>query len=195
MLLLIAGLVLFFLAHLVPTRDEFRRRMVDQLGDGGYKVVFSIVSLMGLALVVMGFGSLQTGAHPNPQLWMPPIWTRHLAFALMLPAFVLLVAAYVPSRIRTAVRHPMLAAIKLWAFSHLLANGDLASVLLFGSFLAYAVYDRISVKHRAVTVPATPRVWGIGDVAALAGGAALYAFMITIGHARLIGIPLLPGWT
>ena len=100
-------------------------------------------------LIVLGYHKLQIMPGKNPQLWNPPVWSRHLAFVLMLPSFVLLVAAYVPSRIRTAVKHPMLAAVKIWAFAHLLANGDLGSLVLFGSFLAWAVYDRISVKRRA----------------------------------------------
>ena len=193
MSVLVIGLLLFFAAHLVPTRADLKRQFSERLGVAGYKIAFSTVSLVGLALIVVGFGEVRTGSDWNPQLWIPPVWARHLAFALMLPAFVLLVAAYVPSRIRSAIRHPMLAAVKTWAFSHLLANGDLASLLLFGSFLAYAVYDRISLKYRAVAVPEAP-VGVLNDIVVLAGGAAAYGFMLTIGHARLIGMPLLPGW-
>ena len=193
MIILMAGLMLFFAAHLVPTKAHLKHQLVERLGVAGYKIVFSIVSLIGLAMIVIGFGGAQTTPVWNSQLWMPPIWARHLAFALMLPAFVLLVAAYVPSRIRTGMRHPMLVAVKIWAFSHLLANGDLASLLLFGSFLAYAVYDRISLKYRPVAAP-SPAGHALNDAAVVAGGGALYGFMLTIGHARLIGMPLLPGW-
>ncbi len=114
----------------------------------------------------------------------------------MVPAMVLLVAAYVPSRIRTATKHPMLAAVKIWAVGHLLANGDLASILLFGSFLAYAIYDRISVWQRAVPVPVAPASMPlVNDVLVIALGLGLYVFMLTVGHSRLIGVPLLPGWS
>jgi uncharacterized membrane protein len=195
MLLLVVGLIVFFLVHLVPTQSELRSGLVQRMGLHGYKAAFSIASIIGLALIIIGYGKLQVMAGKNPQLWVPPIWTRHLAFVLMLPALVLLVAAYVPSRIRTAAKHPMLAAIKLWAASHLLANGELASLLLFGSFLAYAVYDRISLKHRPVLAPAAPRSGSIAnDAFVVVAGVALYIFMLTVGHARLIGVPLLSGW-
>jgi uncharacterized membrane protein len=100
-----------------------------------YLLLFSLLSAVALILIVMGYGQMQGQAKLNPELWTPPTWLRHLTLLLMLPAMILLVAAYVPSRIRTAAKHPMLAAVKLWAFAHLLANGDLASVILFGSFL------------------------------------------------------------
>lgn len=190
---LVLGLLIFFLVHLVPTQTDLRRGLVERLGVNGYKAAFSVVALIGLVLIVVGFGKMQVMPGKNPELWTPPVWTRHLAFLLMLPAFVLLVAAYVPSRIRTAVKHPMLAAIKLWAVAHLLANGDLASLLLFGSFLGFAVYDRISVKHRGI-LPAPAPGGFLNDAFVVAAGVALYLFMLTIGHARLIGVPLLPGW-
>jgi uncharacterized membrane protein len=126
----------------------------------------------------------------NPVLWDPPSWTRHIAFLLMLPAMILLVAAFVPSRIRTAAKHPMLAAIKAWALSHLLVNGDLGSLVLFGSFLAFAVYDRISIKRRPVSVPAGPPPPAINDVLVIVGGLALYAVMMFWGHGALIGVPI-----
>jgi uncharacterized membrane protein len=119
-------------------------------------------------------------------------WTKHVTMLLMVPAMILLVAAYVPSRIRTAMRHPMLAAVVLWAFSHLLVNGDLASVLLFGAFLAYAVYDIMSASQRAALGPlGAARGGGVQDVAAIAGGLVLYALLLFWGHQKLTGVPLL----
>lgn len=195
MLLLILGLLLFFSTHLVPTEATLRRGLVERLGGNGYKVVFSIVSAIGLVLIVVGFGKLQVSASQNPEIWTPPVAMRHIAFLLMLPAMILFVAAEVPTHIRSKVKHPMLAGIKLWATGHLLANGDLASMLLFGSFLAYAAFDRISLKRRLVAPRPGPRNGGWrNDVIAVVLGVALYAFMLTVGHARLIGIPLLPGW-
>jgi len=130
MWMLVGGLVLFFIAHLVPTFPALRTRLVGAVGSGPYSGLFALVSLVALALIVFGYGQMQGLGRGNPQLWVPPWWATHLTMLLMVPAMVLLVAAYVPSRIRTAVRHPMLAGVTLWAVGHLLANGDLASALL-----------------------------------------------------------------
>jgi uncharacterized membrane protein len=194
--LLIVGLALFIAIHLVPTRPKLRDDLRQRLGEGGYKALFSLISLVGFALIVYGFGRLQVSATANPQIWIPPVWTRHLAFLLMLPAMVLLVASQIPSRIRTLARHPLLVAIKIWALAHLLANGDLASIVLFGSLLAYAVYDRISVKHRQALGPLGSRTGSpLSDATVVGIGIALYVFMLLFGHSWLIGVPLLPGWT
>jgi len=193
MTLLIGGLLLFIGAHLVPTQPELRAALIRRLGEGPYKGAFSLISAIGIVLLVFGYGQMQGLARGNPQLWVPPIWTKHLVFLLMVPAMILLVATYVPSRIRSAVGHPLLTALMLWALGHLLANGDLASVLLFGSFLAYAVCDRISVRHRAALGPLGKTEGGmLGDVIAIGLGLLLYAFMLLWGHAKLIGVPLLP---
>lgn len=194
MMLLVIGLLLFFAAHLVPTQSSLREGLVARFGEGTYKIAFSILSGIGLALIIFGWSKL--AAHPgkNPILWEPPLWTRHIAVALMLPAIVLLVAAYVPSRIRTAVKHPMLVAIKLWALAHLLANGDLASLILFGGFLAYAVYDRISVKRRGALGPLGAKTGGVaGDVTVIGVGLALYLVFLLWGHEALIGVSPLAG--
>ncbi|HXF54657.1 MAG TPA: NnrU family protein [Hyphomicrobiaceae bacterium] len=196
MLTLIIGLALFFLIHLVPTRPELRRGLVERFGEGGYKIGFSLISAVALVLIVFGYGKLQGAPGKNPELWVAPIWARHVALALMLPAFVLLAAAYIPSRIRSAVQHPMLAAVKIWALAHLFANGDLASVALFGGFLAFAAYDRMSVARRGARGPLGERKGGLAqDLIAVAIGVGLYLFMLLFGHAWLIGVPLLPGWT
>jgi len=191
MLLLIVGLVIFFAIHLVPAQSEIRNGMVERFGEGPYKIAFSIVSAVGLALIVYGYGKLQAAPGKNPDLWFPPAWTRHVAFTLMLPAIILLVAAYIPSNIRTAARHPMLAAIKLWALAHLLANGDLASVILFGSFLAWAIYDRISLKHREAFGPLGKAKGSlVGDLAVIVVGLGVYAAILFRLHEWVIGVPL-----
>ncbi len=140
----------------------------------------------------MGYGKLQVMPGKNPVLWHPPAWTKHAAFLLMLPAFILLVAAYVPSRLRTWVRHPMLAAVSIWAIAHLLANGDLASLVLFGSFLVFSVYGRISASRRGAMGPLGDRQPGsvMNDVAVVGVGIVLYAAMLAWGHRHLIGIAL-----
>lgn len=190
MLLLVLGLATFFAIHAVPTQPELRAGLVDRFGEAAYKGLFTVASLAGLALIVYGYGKLQGTPGKNPDLWFPPTWARHVALLLMLPAMVLLVAAYVPSRIRDAVKHPMLLGVKLWAIAHLIANGDLASVVLFGSFLAWAVYDLISVKKRAALGPLGARKGGpvINDVIVVGAGLGLYVLLVVWGHKALIGV-------
>jgi len=189
MLVLVIGLVVFFAIHLVPANGELRNGLVARFGETGYKAIFSIVSLIGLVLIVLGFAKLQMHPGKNPQLWYPPVWTRHIAVVLMLPAMIALVAAYVPSRIHTALKHPMLVAIKLWALAHLLANGDLGSLVLFGSFLAFAVYDRISVKGRGALGPLGTKTgpWA-NDVIVLVLGTGLYVVFLLWLHQYLMGV-------
>jgi uncharacterized membrane protein len=194
MMVLIVGLILFLGIHLVPTSPELRDGLKERIGEIPYKVIFSLLSLVGLVVIVLGYHKLQLHPGKNPILWEPPIWTRHIAVALMLPAMILLVASVIPSRIRTAVRHPMLIAIKTWAFAHLIANGDLGALLLFGSFLAFAVYDRISVKKRGaqgLLGSAAPSS-AINDVIVVVLGVALYAALLLGGHQWLIGVSPMP---
>jgi uncharacterized membrane protein len=192
MLLLIVGLILFFGIHLVPTNPGLRDSLRDRFGATPYQIAFSVLSLLGFALIVIGYHKLQLLPGKNPQLWVPPAWTKHVAFTLMLPAMILLVAAYVPSRIRTAVKHPMLLAIKIWALAHLIANGTLGALVLFLSFLVFAVYDRISVNKRAASGPLGNKTGGIGgDLTAVVLGSALYAFMLLYGHQALINKALI----
>lgn len=196
MMALILGLVIFFAAHVLPTNTQLRDGLVARFGASAYKAGFSIISLAGLVVIVLGYYKMQH-LYPgkNPILYDPPLFMRHITLALMLPAMILLVASQIPSRIRTAVGHPMLAAVKIWAFAHLLANGDGASVLLFGSFLAYAVYDRISVKKRGARGPLGDKApTGIlNDVLVVVIGAVLYAALLHGGHAWLFGVAPLPG--
>jgi uncharacterized membrane protein len=194
MMVLVVGLILFLGVHLVPTSPELRNGLKERIGEVPYKAIFSLLSLVGLVVIVLGYHKLQLHPGKNPILWDPPTWTRHIAVALMLPAMILLVASVIPSRIRTAVRHPMLIAIKTWAFAHLIANGDLGALLLFGSFLAFAVYDRISVKKRGAQGPlgnATPSS-AINDVIVVVVGVALYAALLYGGHQWLIGVAPIP---
>lgn len=193
MLILVLGIVAFTALHLIPTEPDLRKGLVERFGEATYKAVFSVLSLAAFALIVLGYHKLQLHPGKNPVLWSPPVWMRHITLALMLVSMILLAAAYIPSRIRTAVQHPMLAAVKLWALAHLLANGDLGGMVLFTSFLAYAVYDRISVKKRHALGPLGAAKGGIGgDVAVVAVGTALYVFMLLYGHALLIGKSPLP---
>lgn len=197
MLLLAVGLILFLGIHLVPTSPGLRDGLVGRFGEPAYKIGFAVASLAGLVLIVYGYHKLQINPGKNvffgdPPL-APPVWMNLVTWLLMLPAMIALVAAYVPSRIHTALKHPMLVAIKLWALAHLLVNWDVGSFLLFGSFLAYAVYDRISVKRRGALGPLGAKQGGfVGDLIVLGVGIGLYALMLNGGHAWLIGKPLLP---
>lgn len=193
MLLLAVGLVLFLGIHVVPTSPDLRNGLVERFGANAYKVIFAILSFAGLLLIIYGYHKLQVNPGKNVVFGEPPVWLKHVAWLLMLPAMIALVAAYVPSRIRTALKHPMLLAIKIWALAHLLVNWDLGSFLLFGSFLAYGVYDRISVKKRGALGPLGAKQGGlVGDLVVLIVGVGLYVFMLHAGHAWLIGVPLLP---
>jgi uncharacterized membrane protein len=193
MLPLILGIVIFLGVHLVPTSPDLKAGLTERFGATAYKVAFGVLSLAGLVLIVMGYHKLQLMPDKNVVLWDPPAFTRHIAVALMLPAMIFLVAYLVPSRIRTAVKHPMLIAIKTWALAHLIANGDLASLILFGSFLAYAVYDRVTLKRRITTAPVNVIAPSpINDVIVVVGGIALFAFILLWAHHYLIGVAPIP---
>ena len=183
---LIIGLVLFLGIHSVSVfAPAWRDQQVAQRGEGAWKGLYAIVSLIGFGLLVYGYGV----ARQSPVvLYTPPTALRHLTLLLMLPVFSLLLAAYLPGRIKTAAKHPMLLATKLWALSHLLVNGNLADVLLFGGFLAWAVADRISLKRRvARAVPGAP-AGAMNDVIVVAGGLALYIVFLLWAHRWLIGV-------
>ena len=148
-----------------------------------------MVSLVGLVLIARGYGEWRLAG--PPVLYQPPAFFAHITLLLMLISFVLLAAAYTPGYIRRAVKHPMITAVKVWAFAHLLANGDAASVTLFGAFLAWAVIDRISVARRERAGQIAPRAftprWQ-GDVLAVALGAIVYALFVWKLHLWLIGV-------
>lgn len=188
---LLLGLVIFLGVHSVSIAAEpWRDRMANRLGEWPWKGIYSVVAIIGLALVICGYGL----ARQDPTwLYMPPPWMRHVSFLLLLPVFPLLLAAYFPGRIQATLKHPMLVAVKLWALAHLLTNGTAADVLLFGSILAWAVADRISLKRRTPRpIPALPRS-GWNDVVAVAGGLAIYVAFVLWLHRILIGMPLVGG--
>jgi len=188
MTLLVLGLVLFLGVHSVRIyADGFRSRQIERLGLNSWKGIYSVLSIAGFVLIVYGYGE----ARQAPMvLYTPPVWTRHLAALLTIPAFILLAAAYVQgTRIKRAVGHPMVLGVKTWALAHLLANGLLADVLLFGGFLAWAVVDYIAARRRdraAGTVhvvgPATR------DVIAVVVGLAAWAIFAFWLHRMLIGV-------
>jgi uncharacterized membrane protein len=186
---MILGLVLFLGAHTLTTQRELRARIIAASGEGGYKAGYAVVSVAGLALIAWGFGHYRAAGMID--IWDPPKALKHITVALMLPAVILVVAAYIRGRIYTVVKHPMLSGVKLWAAAHLLANGDLGSIVLFGSFLGWAVFDRISLKHRTdAGAPPIP-VGGVGnDLIAVAIGFVAYLALAFAFHPVVIGVPV-----
>lgn len=189
LLVMILGLVLFLGVHTLTTQRDLRARFIASMGEGGYKIFYALVSLAGLALIAWGFAEYRATGWID--LWNPPKAFKHITVALMLPAVILVVASYIRGRIYTTLKHPMLTGVKLWAAAHLLANGDLGSIILFGSFLAWAVFDRISLKHRPdAGAPPIP-IGGAGnDLIAIAVGTVAYLALAFAFHPVVIGVPV-----
>lgn len=183
--LFFAGLAIFFGAHLaMASARGVRAALISKLGAGPYKGLYSLVSLAGFILLIVGWKSADASL-----LYTPPAWGRHVAYALTPVSFVLLAAAYLPAgRIAALTRHPMLAGVKVWALAHLLANGEVRSVILFGSFLAFAVIDRILVKKRGETGRAAGGP--LNDLIAVAVGLAATAAVALYLHRYIAGVAL-----
>jgi uncharacterized membrane protein len=186
MLWLVLGLLVFLGVHSASiVAPAWRDAMAARLGEPAWKGLYSVASAIGFALIVVGYGAAR--AHPV-LVYTPPTFLRHVALLLLVPVFPLLLAAYLPGRIKAAARHPMLLATKIWAAAHLLANGSFADLLLFGGFLAWAVADRISLKRRAPRpvpgAPASP----INDAVVIVVGLALYGLFVVWAHAWLTGV-------
>lgn len=185
MTVFLLGLLIFFGAHLfTAVARRSRDAMVAKLGEGPYKGLYALVSLAGFALIVMGWPKADASI-----LYVAPGWTHHISYLLMIFAFILLAAAYLPAgKIAAGAKHPMLAGVKIWAVAHLLVNGDVRSVILFGAFLAYAVIDRIAVKRRNAPVRAPGPV--TNDLIAVGVGVAAYAAIAFYGHQYIAGVAL-----
>jgi uncharacterized membrane protein len=185
---LVLGLLAFLGTHIFASFRSARADMIARMGLHAYRGVFALVSLAGLALIVWGYG--QYRAHEWIQVWSPPGFMRHITVGLMLFAVVFLVAAFFPSHIKTRLKHPMLASIKTWAFAHLLSNGDLGSILLFGTFLAWGVYDRIAVKRRGDLGPQTAPAGWTNDAIVVVLGVVVYLALGYVFHPAVIGVPV-----
>ena len=189
MLQLIIGLVLFFSIHSTAIiANPWRLKIKAQIGEMPWKAIYAVISIIGFYLIVIGY--IEARLSPTI-IYEPPVWTRHITFLLMLPVFPLILAAYLPGKIQAKLKHPMLVATKTWALAHLIANGALADIVLFGSFLVWAVVDRISLKRRHQTPMLQAPGSRFNDVVAVLGGLAAYVVFILWGHTILIGMPLI----
>ncbi len=188
MTIFIIGILIFLGVHSISIiNDPWRNNMVSKIGKWPWKLIYGLAATTGLVLLIYGYGSYRYDA---AIIYSPPDWLKHLSTLVLVPVFPLLLAAYLPGRIKSKTRHPMLLALKLWAFAHLLANGSVADVLLFGSLLAWAVWDRISLKHRQERpIPGAPPS-GVNDIIAVIGGLGLYFGFIFWFHDLLIGVPV-----
>lgn len=186
MTLMILGLVLFLGIHSISIfAPAWRDATAARMGEWTWKGIYSLLSLAGVIMIAKGYGL----ARMDPvYLYFPPQWLKHPALLLLLFVFPLVFAAYFPGRIKAAVKHPMLLAVKVWALAHLLSNGTLADVVLFGSFLLWAGADRASMKHREQRpIPAAPPS-KMNDLIAVVAGVALYVVFVMWLHQWLIGV-------
>lgn len=188
MAILIAGLIIFLGTHSVRiVAEDWRNQQIARWGENSWKAAFSLVSLIGLLLVIKGYS--ETVMSPLI-LWSPPAWMNHLVMLLMIPAFVLLVASYWPgSMIKARVGHPMLLAVKIWAFAHLMVNGSLADLLLFGSFLIWAIIDFAVCRRRDRKLGVVRATGTIArDIQATVAGLVIWAIFAFYLHSLLFGV-------
>ncbi len=185
MLYLIAGLVIFFAIHLTTMiAPQWREARIASMGENRWKGLYSLSSMVGMVLIVWGYSKARPDA---PELFTPPAWAPHLVILLMAIAFILMMAGNLPAgRIKQAVKHPFILAIMIWAFAHLVSNGDLASAILFGSFLVYAVWNRISLKRRGAEDPVA--VSKTSDTIAVVSGLVIWAAVVFWLHDLAIGV-------
>jgi uncharacterized membrane protein len=189
--ILILGLVVLLGAHVFVTFRAHRARLMERLGRNGYRGLFSLVAVIGLVLIVWGYGEYR--AHEWVQIWSPPAFMHHITVGLMLLSIVFLAAAFIPSHIKVMLKHPMLASVKTWAFAHLLSNGDLGSIILFGSFLAWGVYARIAAKRRG-DLGATEAPAGVlNDVLVVLIGLLAFGLLGAYFHPYVIGVRVFGG--
>lgn len=187
MLNLIIGLFLFLGIHSISIIAEDFRNSMAAKSENGWKAIYSLISVVGIVFIVKGYAALR---FEPVLLYVTPYWLKHVTYLLMLSAMVLFVAPYLPGKIKAVTKHPQLIAVKLWASSHLLVNGMLADVILFGAFIIWAGADRISMNKRKPRVAPGSKANGINDVIAIILGVVLTGVFILYLHQLLIGMPL-----
>lgn len=187
MAIMILGLVLFLGIHCVRmVAPAWREARIAAMGDGPWKGIYSLVSVIGLVLIVYGYAYAQPLA---PVLYVTPFWLVNVTALLMALSFIcLMVFNLRPGRLKPMLKHPFLVGVKLWAFAHLLVNGDLASVILFGSLLVWAVWNRIAVKRRGEPVPEPGPIRN--DIIAIVSGLVLWVLFVWKLHEWLFGVPV-----
>ncbi|MBI4275433.1 MAG: NnrU family protein [Rhizobiales bacterium] len=163
-----------------------RAALLARMGEGAYKGLYSVIAFAGVLLIAYGFARYRANEWIN--VWLPPVWTRHIAVALVFPAIICIVAAYIPGNIKRVLKHPMLVGVKLWAVAHLIANGDIGSIILFGSILAWAVYDRIALKRRPEAPSRVPYGGWASDGITVVIGTFLYLALALLFHPIVIGV-------
>ncbi len=184
--ILILGLALFIGAHVFVTLRPRREALIKQIGEGAYKALFALVAIAGVVLIAWGYGLYRETEWI--EVWSPPAWTRHVTVLLTWPAIICVTAAYIPGDIKRTLKHPMLVGIKLWAVAHLISSGDLGSIILFGSLLAWAVYDRITLKRRSDPgAPPIPTGGRRNDLIAIVVGTIFYLGLGLVFHPLVIG--------
>jgi uncharacterized membrane protein len=184
--ILVAGLVVFIGAHVFVTMRDHRAALIGRIGEWPYKGLLALASIIGLILIGYGFGEYR--ATDWIDVWYPPRWTFYITELLMWPASIFVVAAYIRGNIWRTLKHPMLVGVKTWAVAHLISNGDLGSILLFGSFLLWAGYDRMTLKHRAdAGAPTIPAGGHRNDIIALVVGTVLYVVLGLVFHPLVVG--------
>jgi uncharacterized membrane protein len=187
-MILLIGLALFIGAHVFVTMRERRAVAVFRFGEWPYKGLMSLVSLAGI--ILMGYGFARYRADGMINVWSPPAFTRHITDLLVWPAIIFVVAAYSRGDIARKLKHPMLVGVKLWALAHLISNGDLGSIILFGGILAWAVFDRITLKRRSDPgAPPIPYGGRTNDIIAVVVGTLLYLVLGFWFHPYVIGVP------
>jgi uncharacterized membrane protein len=187
--IMILGLAVFLGSHVFVTMRPERAKLITRLGEGAYKGLFSLVSIIGIILIAYGFARYR--ATGWIEIWSPPRWTRHVTEALMWPAVIFVLAAYIPGHIKRVLKHPMLVGVKLWALAHLITNGDLGSIILFGSFLAWAAFDRVTLKHRSDAGAPPIAIGGYrNDFIAVVAGTLVYFALGFWFHPYVIGVPV-----
>ena len=184
----ILGLIVFLGAHAFVSMRNERAALISRIGRGPYLGLFALVSIVGLVLI--GFGFARYRAEGLIPVWYPPAWTRQIVVAAMWPASIAVVAAYIPGDIKRVLKHPMLVGVKIWAVAHLCANGDLGGMILFAAVLAWAVYDRITLKRRSDPgAPPIPLGGRRNDIIAIVVGTILYLALGFVFHPIVIGLP------
>ena len=188
MIYLVAGLLLFLGIHSVRIfADDWRTARIAGMGAGAWKGLYSVASIIGFVLIVYGYG---LSRQAPVDLWMPPLWTRHITALLTLPIFILLAAAYVPgTHLKAKLKHPMMLSVKLWAIAHLLSNGRLGDVLLFGGFLLWAVLAFSAARRRDRQAGLSyPAVGASRDFVVIAIGLGAWLVFAFYLHGVLIGV-------